>query len=75
MLKGIKFKKKNYKNMKLKIAKRVFSAVTVLTASLAQFTFCDSREDWFAKEGEAGDTFFIQMTLCTMTTPAHKVCK
>lgn len=45
--------------MRLKIAKRVFSAVIVLTASLAQFTSCDSREDWFAKEGE-GATFIIK---------------
>ena len=45
--------------MRLKIEKRVFSAVIVLTASLAQFTSCDSREDWFAKEGE-GATFIIK---------------
>ena len=43
----------------LKRAKRVFSAVAVLTASLAQLTSCDSREYWFAKEGE-GATFIIK---------------
>lgn len=42
-----------------KVLKRVFSAAIVMTASLAQFTSCDSREDWFAKEGE-GTTFIIK---------------
>lgn len=43
----------------LEVLKRVFSAAIVMTASLAQFTSCDSREDWFAKEGEEA-TFIIK---------------
>lgn len=49
----MRFVCKNVINMNnCKVLKRVFSAVTVLTATLAQMTSCDSREDWFAKEGE-----------------------
>lgn len=58
MLNGIQIHEKVKQNMKLfENEKRVFSAVTVLTASLAQMTSCDTRENWFAKEEE--DATFI----------------
>lgn len=42
------------------VLRQMLVSASVLCTSVISFTSCDSREDWFAKEGE-GATFIIKL--------------